>query len=1148
MNYRPFTFAVSLLPTTLRKIFLMGVLGLSLCLVFGCNISPQVSWQKGGAQTQEITQRSGDDPLPHHLNSQPTVWVSPEQPALNSGRDQVVWIRSDAQDEWQQHAIVKAGPSVPLELPGEGTWGVLMTPVPESEDWKPASDAQPDAIITVDLTAPLLITFEVIPEKEPGKAEVRWRSRDRSFGVFPVALETSDDQGESWQLVTRGESEGSYLVELPVIAPDEDPPSRLVRVRVVDKMGNATKSQALEISRMPVYSYPRILEKKNLYLNESQIQFEYDLGPGKLNGQVEFWLHEADEETGEDQLLGIDADSTSPAIFELDEGAHTLSIRIRDAEGQVTQEPGRSAITRVVVDRHAPKVTIRDARAIGGGPYTIRMIVEAEDVGEAGLERIQLYGCIGDGSYQHLGDYEPGRLFEFEVDEPKGIYSIFARAIDLAGNQSEEPPQDTQSGSAMAKVALGVPDFEVEILSFSSQAVLKGGSRHYVFLKKVSHNAGAQPQRMTLSYSFEGDTGWNSIVESQPFSTRVAWELPKITAQNCRLKVEAWGEDGLKTSYITPDPFAIDSEAPEVNIIQADDLGAGKVLIHVDWTEDTPSGIKKGWVYFRNIELDSPWQVHSEVEPHFATYTLDIPPGFYALKIQAEDRVGNRDSKPKSTSHGDLKIKVLEVSDGALSLQNFHGGQYRGGESRYIFWDYQGPEGLLDSSPFSLSYSVDGGSSWLTIEDGVDLPIESRKWLWNLPKLKGIECQVRLRARLKSGAYLSVRSARPFLVESRAPRSLFIGPSVSSKASFEISFQSWSALDPLLPTSKTAWKRGDLAKPNEQAVPVVRVDCYAAKIPDGDWFLAGTWEDPKGQMEVTSKIKVKLSEGAYRLALVSTDLVGNSSKPSHDPKFGGGKVLIDSLRPEMKVLIADTRDIYTRGEEVSVRIRVTDEHLPSHPVSLTLTRKSEEGELEPQVLEPRFPARGTYILNMPEKSGTYTLGVDAQDVAGNSSHFERVFFVMPPQPRVSFRNFRKTTYLRGGEPVEIKWDSRYVSYKGPTVALHLSRDGGLSWTSLAEGLENSGSFLWEVPPEDFQRGRLRIEVRGDRDNLASSISGPIIVSTKIPKVGITRIESHQSEVEQDSSAKVQTETESSPLSVGQESPESPSDLGDKGRN
>ncbi len=617
---------------------------------------------------------------------------------------------------------------------------------------------------------------------------------------------------------------------------------------------------------------------------------------------------------------------------------------------------------------------------------------------------------------------------------------------------------------------------------------------------------------MSIYYSVGQRAEWTPIVEEVPFADRFAWTLPRITSSDCRLRVDARDARGLHARYESSAPFAIDGIAPRIRVHSADDIGGGQVLVQFVAEADRPAGLKRVWLYRTDSSSPTGWTALDGSATDDAPWVIQLPSGRHGFVAGAEDRVGNRTPRPGPQDRPQVWVDVSEVLDPVLVLKNFHGGKYRGGERRYVFWDYRGPDSILAPDPFSLAYSQDGGQTWLEIEEASDLPLSSRQAAWTLPHSEGEKLQLQVRARLRSGHQLNSASATPFLVETRPPAVLFVGPSVDRSRRTEIRFQAWSPVSgPALEPSSSAV--GDATSRRREpleswTVPLARVECYASKVPNGAWVLAGAWEAPQKALVASAAVPVMLGEGSFRIALVVRDRVGNESAASPVEGEGGGRILIDTVRPDLRVVVEDPRKLYIQGEEIVLNILAEDPHLGSLPVSLDLS--GEDESVPSRVLEPSFRARGRFALKVPDGSGTFRVRVRARDIAGNESTFVHPFVVIAPRREVHLESFDEPRVVRGGDPVEIRWKTSFALDEPRTLALYLSRDGGRSWELLAADLEDSGAWTWEPPSEHLRQGRLKIEVSTRRGPVGSAVSAPIIISgvqRSVSEVSTLEIES-----------------------------------------
>ncbi|MBI4585159.1 MAG: hypothetical protein HY717_14195 [Planctomycetes bacterium] len=423
-----------------------------------------------------------------------------------------------------------------------------------------------------------------------------------------------------------------------------------------------------------------------------------------------------------------------------------------------------------------------------------------------------------------------------------------------------------------------------------------------------------------------------------------------------------------------------------------------------------------------------------------------------------------------------------------LILKNFHGGEFRGGGRRYIFWDFQGPVEALAENPFSLYLSRDAGKSWQSI--ATDLAAPTRQFAWSLPALAGEKVLVRVHALLRGGKFLTATSQAPCYFDSRLPRVFFDGPLTSPSSRLEVCFHARS-----------------------DALPIHQVECRVAKVPGEEWQLAGVWEAREPVTEAAGRIPLTLADGLYQAALLARDQAGNTSSPGGSETEGTGKILVDTQPPGLKVAVDENKDIFEGGEELALDIRVEDANLPAQPVAIALQGGESLDALESrenrEVLARRFPAAGTFRWRVPQRQGSFQLQVEAADLAGNRSTFEHFFRVVPLLPAIEFLTFNRPRHLQGGGKVEIRWQTRLARPHASKVTLEFSRDQGAGWQELASDLDNTGSWTWLLPREDFRGGLLRIRVRNHLDQENEALSAPFSVSSKVPKVRITGVASSE---------------------------------------
>lgn len=76
--------------------------------------------------------------------------------------------------------------------------------------------------------------------------------------------------------------------------------------------------------------------------------------------------------------------------------------------------------------------------------------------------------------------------------------------------------------------------------------------------------------------------------------------------------------------------------------------------------------------------------------------------------------------------------------------------------------------------------------------------------------------------------------------------------------------------------------------------------------------------------------------------------------------------------------------------------------------------------------------------------------------------------------------------LAPGSAIDVRWVT--VGGDVTSVDLDLSTDGGASWSPIAEGVANTGTFAWTVPPFPTDQGLLRVR-SSDDDGIADESNG-----------------------------------------------------------
>jgi hypothetical protein len=215
-----------------------------------------------------------------------------------------------------------------------------------------------------------------------------------------------------------------------------------------------------------------------------------------------------------------------------------------------------------------------------------------------------------------------------------------------------------------------------------------------------------------------------------------------------------------------------------------------------------------------------------------------------------------------------------------------------------------------------------------------------------------------------------------------------------------------------------------------------------------------------------------------------------------------------SLKPDLTASpYSDPDDTPQRASEWEIAL---PEKVMGHPVFLDVYQRVVEGEGHSHRVSDDLAAGTTYLWR-----------VRYQDMGGLWSEWsERTSFVTTttvaaPPPPASVMPSINVAAPNGGENLFVgyKHDVKWSTIGTPIVAVDIdySNNGGNSWIPVAQGLPNSGAYLWIVPATPSQACLVRLTGRDsggrvlatDQSNSVFSISVPPSASVSVfsPKQG-----------------------------------------------
>ncbi len=746
--------------------------------------------------------------------------------------------------------------------------------------------------------------------------QITWQPATDNLGLTdaPISLSYSADDGANWELIAEGEgNDGQFDWNIPAL----DSENALVRVETVDRAGNVgadisdevfvidssqPESPALTQIDSPNLENVLIIEGTTEAL--SQVSLFND---GNLMGGVQ---------AGDDGSFSF----TTPT---LSDGTHSFTATATDAAGNVSDA---SPAVDVLVDTVTPKRPIplspADGIVLNASPT---LVWEAVSDATAVSYRVK------------VDDEQNFASPEVDVSEiadtflaptlPDGLWFWQVQARDAVGHFSDFSPTFQFSLDTVA------PDNPI-IASPEAGAIVSETS--------LTISGTAEPKS---HIDISDNDGTQSIVAD--VGGRFALVIEAFTEGDHTLTAKATDAAGNE-SETSVHSFSVDNTAPTVTLTYPNggELFRGGDSIDITWEPAIDGNLADNPIsLFYSLAGLNGWIPIAQNLPNDESYSWNIPQvnsQSVRVKVTAADVAGNIGedaSDADCTIDSDAPASLL-----TLIAPNKEQTQYlRGGSIYTIVWAI--PQDNFSLASVTLSYSVDGGNTWNSIDSVMNTGSIYGRYDWNIPTENSQQLVIRIEATDAAGNQAEDTSGN-HVIDSLTPDTPTLTPIDS-------------------PTKQNVLTITGAAEAESQ------VSLFCDESP-----IADVQADENGNFSFTTEA---LADGLHNFTATATDMAGNVSLSSTSVE-----VIIDTVAPGTPIPVSPVDGIALNASPTLVWETVSDMTAITYRVQVG----DEPSFTSPAVDVPEI-ADTQYVLTLSD--GVWFWRIQASDAMGNVSDFSPVF-------------------------------------------------------------------------------------------------------------------------------------------------------------
>jgi alpha-tubulin suppressor-like RCC1 family protein len=580
-----------------------------------------------------------------------------------------------------------------------------------------------------------------------------------------------------------------------------------------------------------------------------------------------------------------------------------------------------------------------------------------------------------------------------------------------------------------------------------SSTLFKGGSSTSVTL--AASDSGAGMASLDLYFAADGST-YSLLSHLGNSDTSYSWTVPSINTSAGKLKLLATDLTGSVTT-IYSSTLTIDSTAPtspSFSISSANPTSSSVISATVSSCSDVAQVL----LVESNTQPTGSESGWANCSTSAGAHTVTISGnGLHTLYLWSKDAAGN--ISLASTSHTvtlDTVAPVIASGPAIASAMN------KGGASTNITWS------LTDTTTatIELLYSTNNGSTFTSIASGLT---NNGTYSWTIPSANSSTVKLKLIATDQVGLS-SNATGSAFTIDSTAPAVAITTPTGPLKGGSTITL-SYSATDTNTITSLQLF--------------------YAA---DGSTFVAPTsltvgstsvsWSVPSSDL-ATAKLKVTATDAAGNSASAVTSAFTIDSTVPTSPSFS-----ISSANPTSSSTVSATVSSCSDAAQILLI----------------------EVNTQPTGIESGWAncstSSGAHSISI-SGDGSHTIYLWSKDAAGNIATASTSASVVldTAAPVIASGPAIASTVNKGGASTNITWS--LTDTTTATVELLYSTNNGSTFTSIASGLANSGTYSWTIPAANSSTVKLKL-VATDQVGLSSNATGSAFtIDSTAPTVAIT---------------------------------------------